>query len=74
MREEVLERFAQLEPGALRLAAICGAFFVTSSIHGNCSRLMAFSWRRSASCDGAGSAGSAWCAIYCRRHSDKAQL
>ena len=28
------------------IIAICGAFLVTSSIHGNCSRLMAFNWRR----------------------------
>ncbi|MCY0858744.1 hypothetical protein [Cupriavidus sp. D39] len=34
------------------MIAICGAFFATSSIQGNCSRFTAFNWRRNAACDG----------------------
>jgi hypothetical protein len=29
------------------MIALCGAFLVTSSLHGNCSRLMAFNGQRS---------------------------
>src|SRR5690606_34416853 len=56
------------------MMAICGAFLVTSSIHGNCSRLMAFSWRRSAACEDLGWLLSAFHASYCRCHSASAQL
>ena len=56
------------------MIAICGAFFVTSSIHGNCSRLMAFNWRRRAACVGLGLLLSSFHASYWRFHSANAQL
>jgi hypothetical protein len=71
-RARLAKKFSKARPSWM--IAICGAFFVTSSIQGNCSRLMALSWRRSDSCDGAGSAGSALCAAYWRCHSASAQL
>ncbi len=56
------------------MMAICGAFFVTSSIQGNCSRFSAFSCLRSAACDGLGSSASSLLASYWRCHSASAQL
>jgi hypothetical protein len=56
------------------MMAICGAFFVTSSIHGKCSRLMLLRRRRSAASDGLVSGGSALQASYCFFHSPSAQL
>ncbi len=54
------------------MIALCGAFWVTSRIHGNCARFMAFNCRRSAACEGLGRLLSAFQAAYCRCHSAKA--
>src|SRR5215469_1539990 len=57
-----------LERGPEVLIACCGAFLVTSRIHGNASSLRLLSWRRNAASDGLSPAS------YCRFHSASAQL
>lgn len=56
------------------MIAICGAFLVTSSIQGNCSRLIAFSWRRNAASVGNARLLFTFHAWYCRSHSASPQL